>query len=575
MRPSVSPQQAAAAVGNEKTQLENAVIEQQISLLFASKIYQPSRPDARLLMESESANSLMLRDSSLPNPATLHRYQERFIASLDISETSEDDWLPAVCGIAKSHLERLLERWTRLRQFHERLDYEKRRDELQKRETQQPTVESDSEGDARGPRRSGDFTTSLPHRPGSVQPLFSDSTSLPIPVKDPRYGPSAPLSPAPSSPRSSSNSLAPGAIPIPLPSSPRTTTFDPPPHHEEEPNLEIPWKLCTRRHYWRYIDGAITDRNTDLPPSSAFADRHAWTEILASWVCKQALEEAGYPYTQVQKERRVGRRTTFEPCFCVQRALTFEQVQGLVERTVELYRRGREGEVERERRRGSFRGEKSANGGGSLKGSHSPVERDRDKTPLAVQHPQQAPPPLERSTTYTYPPLPPRGNLERTASLPGKGLPSLQIPSAGPIPQQVPRDAHFPPPPPLSGPPLPSPHQQLPPQPPYPSPHHPLPPYSTSPGAYLPVYPRPLLPPRPYIDPNDSVSTTSDSDSPYRSRDQQAQRRRKQHRSRSRRDSNGSKGGRRSSKVDKVASLATIGGLAAMLDGIVELGVLS
>ncbi|KAF2280895.1 uncharacterized protein EI97DRAFT_12612 [Westerdykella ornata] len=553
VRPAVSPQQAAAAVGNEKTQLENAVIEQQISLLFASKVYQPSRPDARLLMETESTNSVMVRDSSLPSPGNLHRYQERFIASLDISETSEDEWLPAVCGIAKSHLERLLERWTRLRQFHERMEYEKRREELEKRETQQPTVESDSDEDGqrvRGIGKDGHFATPLPHRPGSTQPLFSESTNLPIPVKDPRYGPTAPLSPASSSPRDSANSVAP-------PLSPRTDAS----HADEETNLEIPWKLCTRRHYWRYVDSTVTDSNTDLPPSSAFSDRNAWTEILASWVCKQALEEAGLPYAQVQKERRVGRRTTFEPCFCVQAPLTFAQVQGLVERTVELYRRGRRGSQSSERaeehRRGSLKEDRR---NGRL--SRSPTERDRDKTPLAVQHPSPQPPPLDRSSTYTYPPLHPRASLERAASLPGKsvpsGLPSLQIPHPTPLPGASPmasRGAYSQLPP--STPTVPGP--QPPPQSPYLSPHHP-PPYSPS---YLQSRNSPAAK-HAYIDASDTT-TTSDSDTAYRSRE------RRKHRSRSHR---GSSSAKKSSKVDKVASLATIGGLAAMLDGIVEMGVL-
>ena len=109
------------------------------------------------------------------------------------------------------------------------------------------------------------------------------------------------------------------------------------------PELDIPWQLCTRKYYWKYIDSEVVDSNTDHPPSVAFSQRNGWTEIMASWVCKEAIREARYKVTQVQKEVRPktgheSRRKKFETCLCIEQPLHFEQVKKLVERTVEIYR---------------------------------------------------------------------------------------------------------------------------------------------------------------------------------------------------------------------------------------------
>ncbi|KAF1953960.1 hypothetical protein CC80DRAFT_134106 [Byssothecium circinans] len=333
VRPTVSLAQCATAVANEKQQLETLIIEQQMSILRASKLYEPSGFDTRLLMEQDSAQSLVALETDAPQPSNLFKYQDKFIASLDIHNSDEAQWLLTVCSVSKSQLERLLDRWTRLRQFEESLREEERKAQAQKRESQQPFVESDSEDDICSPPRSmGNdvrLATSTSHRPGSTQIHMSETVTLPIPVKK-SHGPHAPSSPASSYGATASLGNNP---PIPVgpaaaaPVTPRSSITTLPVEaaaaieakdKDDEIDLEIPWTLCTRRHYWKYIDGTVQSSNTDAKPSEAFSDRNSWTEILASWVCKEAIQEEGYKFTQVQKERRDGRRTRFETCFCIE-----------------------------------------------------------------------------------------------------------------------------------------------------------------------------------------------------------------------------------------------------------------
>ncbi|KAF2792001.1 hypothetical protein K505DRAFT_247659 [Melanomma pulvis-pyrius CBS 109.77] len=594
-RPTISPQQAAAAISSEKMQLETLIIEQQMSILSASKVYHPSRPDSHLLMEDDSSKSLVsIEENGTPNPADLFRYQERFIASLDTSDATENDWLPAICGVSKSHLERLLEKWTRLRQLQDMIDDDERRVEAQRRETQQPTVESDIEDEvgalpkfrSNGAR----LTTPMPLRPGSIQPLFTESTTLPIPVPDSNFGPIAPLSPASSygvSPRTTGNSLPSANAVAYSPVSPRSSISSLPVEaaaavqakdNDDEVNLEIPWKLCSRQNYWDYIDSKVVQTNTDLSPPNPFSDRNAWTEILASWVCKEAIKESGFSFTKVQKDRLDGRRTKFETCFCIQQPLTFDQVQLLVERTVELYRQNQPPSPPPPERRTSIDRPQS---------SHiTRLSQDGDRTPLANQHQNQAPrnsyPPLNRSSSFAYPPPPPPP-LDRSLSMPGP------VPVYQPLPPMNPHATNL--------------HLPIPPGPytPHAAPYSPQaalysPSTFQAPGAPF-FAPPPLIDPRrppntnvtsnlntvtfppalpPALPPRhpsqskprsrhddwSSASTTSESDTAAVARS-------RKHRSRSRRPSSG-----RRTKHSTVGTLAKVGGLAALLDGFVDLGVL-
>lgn len=438
------------------------VIEQQMSILRALRLYEPSGQDALLLMEHDSSQSLITIERGSPKPAGLFKYQDKFIESLDTQNSGEDQWLPAICAISKSQVGRLLDRWSRLPQIEESLQEAERKTQAQKRETQQPFVESDSEDELGAlPRFAGNGArknTPTPRRPGSIQPLFTETATLPIPARNQKFGPTAPLSPASSfgaSPRSSISTL-------PIPSSPGSTPVSPrssisalpveataaveAKDKDDDIDLEIPWTLRTRRLYWTHIDGKVHESNTDRPSSEAFSDRQSWTEVLASWVCKEAITEAGFKFTQVQKERQDGRRTKFEPLFCIERPLTFAQVHRLVERTVEIYRKNKP--VPPPPQEGARRP--------SFEHHPDPLRRlsssshDGGRTPLANSHP-----PLNRSITTYPPPQPPP--LGRTQSMPGAQstyspnprptnlhppMPATSVPSSSPY---TPQAAPYPP----------------------------------------------------------------------------------------------------------------------------------
>jgi hypothetical protein len=513
-RPFISPQQAAAAVRNEKTQLEVAVIEQQLAIISAFRAYESSNPEARLLMEKDSAESLVTRKDNA-KPADLYRYQGQSMANMDFLETSGEQFYSSVCKISDAYREDLLDRWTRLRQVEESMGYEQK----QKRDTQQPTVETDSEEDAdRAPAVKA-------HTGGAFNPAPLDTM----------YDYTAPLSPTSSygaSPRSSLNSFAsqapwPPMSPAPNPPSTpiKAAAAVEARDTDDEGNLEIPWTLCTRKYHWRYIDDKLKDSNTDMLSSEAYKDRNSWTEILATWVCKEAIKEQGYDYTQVQKERRVGRQTKFETCFCIQQALTFEQVRSLVERTVEIYRASQTETPPLSRRRSS---------------SYAQSQLPTPPRPMPVA----------------------RNTLDRTASLPAKTPPNLSIPNWNRHPSTPPNS--YPPHPSTSFPPQ---YNQHPPWAPYPSPSSiPYYPPNTGPVRLPPNNPAPLHPKRrhnsvskmDYLD----VSSTSDSDdTAYQKR-----------RSRSRRSSASSQ--KKKKKHSTVGTLAKVGGLVTLLDGIADLGVL-
>ncbi|KAF2710493.1 hypothetical protein K504DRAFT_361164, partial [Pleomassaria siparia CBS 279.74] len=344
-RPTISPQQAARAVANEKMQLETLVIEQQTSILSASTLYAPTRPDARLLMEVDSSQSLISTQgaNSILNPADLFRYQVRFVEGLDALYTTENDWLLAICGESKTHFEHLLDRWTRLRQLQERIDDEERMVELQRRESLQPTVESDVEDGVVAGNNNARLTTPTPGRTaaGGMQPLFTETTTFPIPVPDSNLGPTTSFSPASlddgTSPGSSGNLLSSVMAAGYSAVSPRSSISSLPAEaaaaieakeNDDEVNLEIPWRICTRQHYWDFVDNKLVKKNTHHPPPTPVSDRNGSTEILASWVCKEAITEAGFKYTKAQRDRpEGGRRTKYETLFVIQQSLSFHQVQ--------------------------------------------------------------------------------------------------------------------------------------------------------------------------------------------------------------------------------------------------------
>ncbi|KAH9860796.1 hypothetical protein J1614_012129 [Plenodomus biglobosus] len=449
LRPTISPQQANKAVTNERLQLQALIFEQQILILTAANIYEEdtSRTGGRLLMETDSSQSLVARESkNIPEPAQLHRYQDRYIASLDISSSTEADWLRAVSSITASQSERLLDQWTSLPQFDDRILAAEREHQKQKLHDKQATVESDSEEEEDAIKKlSGDGARR--RRSGSVQPLFTDANGS---VAEKKYDPRAPLSPVESS-SNWRNGLRTSKIAQSTISSPRSSVDSLPveaaaaveaKEEDDDVDLEIPWTLCARKYYWNFIDAKQVSSNTDQSPSLAFLERNSWTEILSSWVCKEAIDEAGFRYTPVQKDRKDGRRTKFETVFLIEKPLQFDQVKHLVERTVEIYRRDAPPTppVSQVRRSSSSRPPPPKMNG-----------VDRDRTP----GPRNTHPPLDRSDTAFHTPLPGPPPLTRSSSTPGPGFPpppprtsNLQIPvPSNPYSPQLPsrpRSPHLP-----------------------------------------------------------------------------------------------------------------------------------
>ena len=559
-----------------------------MSILSAAVLHeQVPRQDARFLMESDSSQSLVTtgRENALPSPNHLHQYQDKYLGSLDTSGSTEVGWLPTVCSIAGPRTEQLLERWTSLPEFDQRLRDAERKARTQKQENQQATVESDSEEEEKrqryGPNGAG-LASPPPQRSGSVQPLFMDTTTLPIPVPGSKFGPSAPMSPA-ASPRASRTKFE-------VPVSPRTSIGSLPveaaaaveaKEEDGDLELEIPWTLRTRRYEWRYVDGKAVGSNTDLPPSTAYTERPGqnWTEVMASWVCKEAIQETGYKVTQVQRERKDGRRTKFDTCFCIEQPLKFDQIKRLVERTVEIYRRTVEPTpppaAPLHVRRTSFDRPPS---GPPPSYPSKMAAQDRDRTPTASRSQM----PLERSSSTVAYPLPPPP-LDRAMSMPGPGMVPPPPYPASINPQAPARSAPKPTPgllsmangqyPPLSSqglylpqmqPPPPNAQQYLYPPPPPGGPfnNYSLPPhmqgYANASSPQSPLRQRHLVPR--LMDRYDDESMTSDSGSEER------RRRRSKSRRRHEKEVEGKK--KKHGKSAAMGTLMGIGGLTALLDGL-------
>lgn len=508
-----------------------------------------------------------------PHPNHLYQYQDAHLGSLDKSIFTDKEWLPAVCRIASPRTEQLLEKWTSLPDFYLRLRDAERKARTQKHENQQATVESDSEGDERP--RNGSNSAGLAflssQQSGNVPPLFMDTATLPIPVPGSEFGPSAPISPA-ASPRASrttfeipmSSHTSTGSLPVEAAAAVEAKEED------EDLDLGIPWTLRTRRYEWKYIDGKVVGSNTDLPPSTAYIERQSWTEVMASWVCKEAIQEVGYKVTQVQKERKDGRRTKFDTCFCIEQPLKFDQVKHLVERTVELYRKNISSTPSPAPPRVRHSSFDRPPPGPPPNYLAKVTTQDRDRTPIA----SRGQVPLERSSsTVVYPPPPPPPPpLDRSMSMPGQGVTSpppypssanswaSNSPLTMPMPIPNGQQASLPPP-----------NMQ---QYPYPPPppvgsynnnngNSYLLPSHMQPYANLPALQSPLR--QPYLgsrstDRYDDDSMTSDSGSGERRR----------HRSKSRRRHEKGVEGKRKKygKSAAVGTLMGIGGLTALLDGL-------
>ena len=330
--------------------MEILIIEQQMSLISASKLFDELRRSEAfslplLLTEGDSSKSIMpIEDQTkqIAEVENLSQYQEPSLAELDVS-TPDTECLIMVYQASAAYIKEALRKWTRLREIEERLDHtereidaQRKQDQSERKKSQQPTVESDDSDDELGAlpgiRQSNPrFAAPTPRRAPSAGPLFPDSPTMSIPALKTTFGPTAPLSPASSSqcgvsPKSSGVfSSSPQQSPrsslssLPTRAAAAMKTHD----EDESADLKIPWRLRLRTHYWEYIDGKVERTNSKHPSSKALNDRNTSTEIMASWVCKEAIEEVGYKYETFKKERNDGRRTQLETCFSISQPLTF------------------------------------------------------------------------------------------------------------------------------------------------------------------------------------------------------------------------------------------------------------
>jgi hypothetical protein len=98
----------------------------------------------------------------------------------------------------------------------------------------------------------------------------------------------------------------------------------------------IPWRLRLRQNYWDFLDNNLTSSNTPNTPQSAHYDRNTITEIMSEFVSRDALREGHYYYTRVKKETGDGSRVRLESCYCIEGALSFNEIVRLVDLTTTI-----------------------------------------------------------------------------------------------------------------------------------------------------------------------------------------------------------------------------------------------
>lgn len=376
-------QLAVDAVVTERLQMESLIIEQQLSLLRATRRHGEYKQRAAntpiLLNQSPHSQALIRRDQYGPNPRSLIPYQEASLARTTPSPTETED-LARIRWISAPFVDVLLSRWTRLSVVEARIqrlaigdsspassNQSPRSDMRPRRDSnwRPPNVESDSEGEEEI-HRNGKPKLHI-STPGPVLMSVNGESALPSPIAIPEttnlhpsrglfspqttsssWGPSGSTGYFPASPRTTSGRLRPSPTPSPL-SSPResfaeatdgpvrpVTAFKPTEQRQAPQRLPIPWRLRLRNNYWDFHDDVQISSNTSTPPTNAKQDRKTVTEIMKEFVSRDAIMERNYDYERVKKDSGDRRKTRLETCYCVDGALTFQEVQHLVNRTRQI-----------------------------------------------------------------------------------------------------------------------------------------------------------------------------------------------------------------------------------------------
>jgi hypothetical protein len=389
---------AGDAVLTERLQLETLIIEQQLCLLRAYRLYDEYKQRVKntplLLTQSPQSQALVHRDQYGPSPGALVLYQEPSLARTPPSANESQD-LGRIRRISSPYVDNLLARWVRLPDIDEHMrklylsnsnggSQQSERGERRNSNWQQPLVESDDESDGEysGSRRRPKLHVSTPGP--LLMPMNCDDhshTASPIPVPGVLRPTGPPYSPAPISnswaPSSNTGNYFPtrngnlsagdspqtpyrarrSPAPSPL-SSPRTsfssdgqtlrpvTAFKPqengqkpPPQQQQQQQLQrlpIPWRLRLKHTYWDFNDNNLIGSNTPLAPSTCHHDRSTVTEIMSQFVSRAALRERDHAYERVKKDTGDRHHTQLESCYCIEGALTFNEVVRLVDLTTRI-----------------------------------------------------------------------------------------------------------------------------------------------------------------------------------------------------------------------------------------------
>lgn len=381
------------AVHTERLQMQSLVIEQQMAMIRIYRLYQDYSLSKTAFSEvlPNTSRALIQYDERESNPMALVPYQEPSLSQPDTT-TTETEELMRVRRIAPQYVDLLLHRWTRLNEIEQRMIEDgksgKRDRKSDKARWEQPTVESDSEDDFVYPRdgppkrplngpgpvlmpvnEDVDVERGLPTSPIGIpvspsinvhRASVSHNPQSPRSYSSSNYSPSQANNPYfPSSPTSAQarSRRSPGPSPLSSPRASFSVDTTPTPRgipttpRQEQPELPaIPWRLKLNHATWDFHGANIVDSNTPNSHVPALGDRSTVTEIMATHISKQAIEERDYEFQAVNKDVRDGKRTKFETCYIIHRPLSWSDVAEMVRRTEILRRRDKEWEERRNRR---------------------------------------------------------------------------------------------------------------------------------------------------------------------------------------------------------------------------------
>jgi hypothetical protein len=352
-------QLAADAVVTERLQLESLVIEQQLSILRANRHY------GQLIQHLQSTLGYVPEYS--PHPRGLVPYQEPSLAH-NIPSSVQGEDLAMVRRISLPLIDILLDRWTKFSAMELRV-----REQLpfrssfsnsklprssvrtQRPPNNQPSISdsSASSGDEAefGGRPKLKKSSSLPVFPiaeegsGQLQPSTTGS-DLPKITQHQHERHGILQSPPVASEYycddvnegligSNTSNLGYGA-------SINRKLFNQQQQQQQQQSQlllsrrPIPWRICNGPTYWEFLDKTLTSSNSPILPQNARYNHTTTTEIMSEFVSRDALRERHHEYTRVKKDAGDKNRIKIETCYCIEGALTFNEIVRLVDLTTTI-----------------------------------------------------------------------------------------------------------------------------------------------------------------------------------------------------------------------------------------------